>query len=139
MTRPNQFQNVDSMQTSKSNRESSNCESIRLILELVWCFGFGFECLNKHTKHANNPNKAITRMNKAYLRGVLNIHKVCEAQIYRWKEILPHSRGETITQISSFTSQRYKVLWGLAKSDNIPLPREVSFNSPLDIYTPPEC
>ena len=77
-------------------------------------------------------------MNKAYLRGVLDIHKVREAQICRWKEIVPHSRGETVTQISSFTSQRYKVLWGLAKSDSIPLPREVSFDSPPDSYTPPE-
>ena len=77
-------------------------------------------------------------MNKAYLGGILNIHKVCEAQIYRWKEILPHSRGKTVTQISSFTFQKYKVLWGLAKSDNIPLPREVSFDSPPDSYTLPE-
>ena len=112
--------------------------TISLILELVWCFRFGFECLNKHTKHTNNPNKAITRMNKAYLRGVLDIRKVHEAQIYRWKEILPHSRGETVTQISSFTSQRYKVLWGLAKSDNITIPREVSFDSLSDFYTLPE-
>ena len=67
-------------------------------------FGFGFECLNKHVEHTNNPNKVITRMNKAYLRDVLDIHKVREAQI------LPHSWGETVTQISSFTSQRYKVL-----------------------------
>ena len=51
---------------------------------------------------------------------------------------MPHSRGETVTQISSFTSQRYKVLWGLAKSDNIPLPREVSFDSPPNFYTLPE-
>ena len=81
--------------------------TITLILKLVWCFGFGFECLNKHVEHANNPNKAITRVNKDYLRGVLNIHKVREAQIYRWKEILPHSWGETVTEISSFISQRY--------------------------------
>ncbi len=111
---------------------------ISLILELVWCFGFGFECFNKHVEHANNPNKAISRMNKAYLKGVLDIHKVHEAQICRWKEIMPHSQGETVTQISCFTSQRYKVLWGLAKGDNIPLPREVSFDSPSDFYTPPK-
>ena len=67
--------------------------TISLILELVWCFGFGFECLNKHVEHAKNPNKAITRMKKDYLRGIFDIHKVREAQIYRWKEILPHSRG----------------------------------------------
>ena len=60
-------------------------------------------------------------MYKDQLEGILDIHKVREAQIYRWKKILPHSRGETVTQISSFTSQRYKVLWGLAKSDNITL------------------
>lgn len=82
--------------------------------------------------------KVLTRMYKVYLRGVLDIRKVREAQICRWKKILPHNRGETVTQISSFTSQRYKVLWGLAKSDNISLPREVSFNSPPDFYTPSE-
>ena len=101
-------------------------------------FGFGFECLNKHTEHANNPNKTTTRMYKDYLKSVLNIQKVREAQIYRWKKILPHSRGETVTQISSFTSQRYNVLWGLSKRDNISLPREVSFDSPPAIYTLPE-
>ena len=101
-------------------------------------FGFGFECLNKHVEHANNPNKAITRMNKVYLKGVLNIHKVREAQICRWKKILPHSQGEMVIQIFSFTSQRYKVLWGLAKSDNIKISREVSFDSPPTIYTPLE-
>ena len=91
--------------------------------------------LNKHVEHTNNLIRLSTRMNKAYLRGVLDIHKVCEAQICRWKEIFPQSRGETVTQISSFTSQRYKVFWGLAKSDNIFLPREVSFDSPPDFYT----
>ena len=70
------------------------------------------------------------------LEDVLDIHKVREAQIYRWKKIMSHSREEMVTQISTFTSQRYKVLWGLAKSDNIILPREVSFDSPPDIYTP---
>ena len=92
----------------------------------------------KHAKYTNNPNKATTRMYKDYLEGILDIHKVCEAQIYRWKKIMPHSQGEMVTQISSFTSKRYKVLWGLAKSDKILLPREVYFNSPPDIYTPPE-
>ena len=82
--------------------------------------------------------KVSTRMYTDQLEGVLDICKVREAQICRWKKILPHSQGETVTQISSFTSQRYKVLWGLAKSDNILLPIEVSFNSPPDIYTPPE-
>ena len=77
-------------------------------------------------------------MYKDYLKGFLDIHKVCEAQICRWKKIMPHSRGEIVTQISTFTSQRYKVLWGLAKSDKIILPREVSFDSPPDIYTLPE-
>ena len=58
--------------------------TVSLVLGLVLCFlAFGFECLNKHAEHTNNPNKAITRMNKAYLRGVLDIHKVREAQIYR--------------------------------------------------------
>ena len=65
------------------------------------------------------PYKVFTRLYKDQLEGVLDIRKVREAQICRWKKILPHSRGETVTQISSFTSQRYKVLWGLAKSDNI--------------------
>ena len=73
------------------------------------------------------------------LEGVLDIRKVREAQICRWKKRLPHSRGEMVTQISSFTSQRYKVLWGLAKSDKILLPREVSFDSPPDIYTLQKC
>ena len=75
--------------------------------------------------------EVLTRMYKDQLEGVLDIRKVREAQICRWKKILPHSWGEMVTQISSFTSQRYKVLWGLAKSDNILLQREVSFNSPL--------
>ena len=43
-----------------------------------------------------------------------------------------------VTQIFVFTSQRYKVLWGLAKSDKILLPREVSFDSPPNMYTLPE-
>ena len=77
-------------------------------------------------------------MYKDQLEGFLNIRKVHEAQIYRWKKILPQSQGEMVTQISSFTSQRYKVLWGLAKSDNILLPREVSFDSPPNFYTLPE-
>ena len=74
-------------------------------------------------------------MYKDQLEGILDIHKVCEAQIYKWKKIIPHSQGEMVTQISSFTTQRYKVLWGLAKSDKILLLREVSFDSPLDFYT----
>ena len=82
--------------------------------------------------------KVSTRLYKDQLEGVLDIRKVREAQICRWKKILPHSRGEMVTQISSFTSQRYKVLWGLAKSDNILLPREVSFDWPPNFYTPPE-
>ena len=82
--------------------------------------------------------KVLTRIYKDQLEGVLDIRKVREAQICRWKKILPHSWGETVNQISSFTSQRYKVLWGLAKSDNILLLREVSFNSPPNFYTPPE-
>ena len=49
-------------------------------------------------------------------------------------KILPHSWEETITQISNFTSQRYEVLWDLAKSDKILLTKEVSFNSP-NIHT----
>ena len=74
-------------------------------------------------------------MYKDQLEGILDIRKVREAQICRWKKIQAHSWGETVTQISSFTSQRYKVLWGLAKSDNIFLPREVSFDSPPNFYT----
>ena len=107
-----------------------------LVLELVWCFWLWFlNVLNKHTEHTKNLIRLSTRMNKAYLRGILDIHKVHEAQICRWKKIMPHSWEETVTQISTFTSQRYKVLWGLAKSDKILLPKEVSFNSPLIIYT----
>ena len=79
--------------------------------------------------------EVATRMYKDQLESILNICKVREAQIYRWKKIMPHNRGETVTQISSFTSQRYKVLWGLAKSDKILLPREVSFYSPPIFYT----
>ena len=82
--------------------------------------------------------KVATRMYTDQLEGVLDIRKVHETQICIWKKILPHSQRETVTQISSFTSQRYKVLWGLAKSDNIFLPREVSFDSPPIIYTPLE-
>ena len=88
---------------------------------------------HKHVKHTNSPIICLL----GYIglaNGVLNICKVREAQICRWKKILPHSWGEMVTQISS-TSQRYKVLWGLAKSDKILLPREVSFDSPPNIYT----
>ena len=89
----------------------------------------------RNAKHTNKPTRLSTRIYKDQLVGVLDIRKVREAQICRWKKILPHSRGETVTQISSFTSQRYKVLWGLAKSDNIPLSREVSFDSAPNFYT----
>ena len=82
--------------------------------------------------------KVATRMYTDQLEGVLDIHKVREAQICRWKKIMPHSQGEKVTQISSFTFQRYKVLWGLAKSDKILLSREVSFDSPPNFYTLPE-
>ena len=37
----------------------------------------------KNAKHTNNPIRLSTRTNKAYLRGVLDIHKVREAQICR--------------------------------------------------------
>ena len=82
--------------------------------------------------------KVSTRLYKDQLGGVLDIRKVREAQICRWKKILPHSWGETVTQISSFTFQRYKFIWGLAKSENISLLREVSFDSHPTIYTLPE-
>ena len=118
------------------------------------CFDFfefwGFKMQKKTMKYvqcknaSNTPNtptilQGLTRLYKAQLEGFLDIHKVREAQIYRWKKIMPHSHEEMVTQISTLTSQRYKVLWGLAKSDKIMLLREVSFDSPPNIYTPPEC
>lgn len=78
-------------------------------------------------------------MYKDYPEGIIDICKECEAQIYRLKKIVSHSWEETVTQISTFTSPRYKFLWGLAKSDKKILPREVSFDSPPDIYTLSEC
>ena len=74
---------------------------------------------------------------KSY-KVLTRIYKVCEAQICRWKKIMPHNQEEMVTQISTFTSQMYKFLWGLTKSDKIMLPREVSLYSPPDIYTLPE-
>ena len=120
---------------------------------ILWCFWvlrFKMEkktrkyiqgkCVSNTQEHQTHQQsyKVSTRMYKDQLEGVLNIRKVHEAQMCRWSKILPHSWGDIVTQISSFTSQRYKVLWGLAKSDNIFLPREVSFDSPPDFYTPPE-
>ena len=98
------------------------------------------KCVSNTQEHQTHQQsyKVATRMYKDQLEGILDIRKVHDVQICRWKKIMPHSQGEMVTQISSFTSQRYKVLWGLAKSDNIPLPREVSFDSPPNFYTPPK-
>ena len=121
-----------------------------MFYDVFWIFMFKMQnqtrkyvqgkCVSNTQKHQTQrqPYKVLTRIYKDQLEGILDIHKVREAQICRWKKILPHSRGEMVTQVSSFTSQRYKVLWGLGKSDNISLLREVSFDSPPNSYTLPE-
>ena len=121
-------------------------ESSHILLQSYWSLKLGSCFVPAMTDKVNQVKHKKVKLSKppvykdihGFLKGVLDIRKVREAQIYRWKEILPHIRGETVTQISSFTSQRYNVLWGLAKSDNITLPREVSFDSPPNFYTQPE-
>ena len=54
----------------------------------------------KHSSTLNTPTTYLGFYKdvQAQLGDVLNIHKVHEAQIYRWKRILPNNREEIVTQ-----------------------------------------
>ena len=54
----------------------------------------------KYSSTSNTPTtySGFYKDAQAQLGDVLDIHKVCEAQIYKWKRILPNSQEEMVTQ-----------------------------------------